>query len=65
MYYAQSNPEKQAIILADRIVSFGMIATGIRSVEVAIAEASLDSRHIVAVRVENRARHLLIASALY
>jgi acyl-coenzyme A synthetase/AMP-(fatty) acid ligase len=65
MYYAQSNPEKQAIILADRIVSFGMIATGIRSVEVAIAEASLDSRHIVAVRIENRTRHLIVASALY
>ena len=65
MYYAQSNPEKQAIILPDRIVSFGMIATGIRSVEVAIAEASLDSRHVVAVRIENRTRHLIVVSALY
>ncbi len=37
MFYARSNPEKQAIILPDRIVSFGMIATGIRSVEVATA----------------------------
>jgi acyl-coenzyme A synthetase/AMP-(fatty) acid ligase len=65
MYYAQSNPEKQAIILPDRIVSFGMIGTGIRSVEVAIAEASLDPRHIVAVRIENRTRHLIVVSALY
>ena len=65
MYYAQSNPEKQAIILPDRIISFGMIATGIRSVEVAIAEASLDSRHVVAVRIENRTRHLIVVSALY
>ena len=65
MYYARSNPEKQAIILPDRIVSFAMIATGIRSVEVAITEASLDSRHIVAVRIENRTRHLIVVSALY
>src|SRR5450631_813170 len=65
MYYAQSNPEKQAIILPDRIISFGMIGTGIRSVEVAIAEASLDSRHTVAVRIENRSRHLIVVSALY
>src|SRR5476651_1007259 len=65
MYYAQSNPEKQAIILPDRIISFGMIATGIRSVEIAITEASLDSRHIVAVRIENRTRHLIVVSALY
>ena len=65
MYYAQSSPEKQAIILPDRIVSFGMIGSGIRSIEVAIAEASLDSRNTVAVRIENRARHLIVVSALY
>lgn len=65
MYYAQSNPEKQAIILPDRIVSFGMIGAGIRSVEAAIAEASLDSRHVVAVRIENRTRHFIVVGALY
>ncbi len=65
MYYAQSNPAKQAIILPNRVVSFGMIGTGIRSVEVAIAEASIDSRHIVAVQIENRTRHLIVVSALY
>ena len=65
MYFARSNPEKQAIILPDRIVSFGMIGAGIRSVEVAITEASLDSRHIVAVRITNQARHLIVVSALY
>ena len=65
MYYARSNPEKQAIILPDRIISFGMISIGIRSVEVAITEASLDSRHTVAVRIENRSRHLIVVSALY
>ena len=54
MYYGQSNPEKQAIILPDGIVTFGMIATGIRSVEVAITEASLGSHHVVAVRIENQ-----------
>jgi acyl-coenzyme A synthetase/AMP-(fatty) acid ligase len=65
MYYAQSNPEKQAVILPDRIVSFGMLGTGIRSAEVAIAELSLNSRHIVAVRIESRTRHLIVVSALY
>jgi len=65
MFYAQSNPEKQAIILPDRIVSFGMIGSGIRSAEAAITEASLDSRHVVAVRIGNQARHLIIVSALY
>lgn len=65
MYYARANPEKQAIILVDRILSFGMIATGIRSVEMAIVEASLDPRHVVAVRIDNQARHLIVVSALY
>ena len=52
MYYAQSNPEKQAIILLDRIISFGMLGAGICWVEMAVAEASLDLRHVVAVRIE-------------
>lgn len=65
MYYARANPEKQAIILVDRILSFGMIASGIRSAGTAVAEASLEPRHIVAVRVENQARHLIVVSALY
>ena len=65
MYYGRSNPEKQAIILADRMVSFGMVAGGIRSVEVAIAGASIDSKQIVAVRIDNQIRHLIVVSALY
>ena len=65
MYYGRSNPEKQAIILADRMVSFGMLASGIRSVEVAVTEALLNSSHMVAVRIDNQIRHLIVVSALY
>jgi hypothetical protein len=46
MYYAQPIPQKQAIILPDRIVSFEMIGRGIRSVETAIAERrNADARY--------------------
>ena len=65
MYYGQSNPEKQAMILVDRLITFGMVANGIRSVETVVTEASLDQRHIVAVCVDNQIRHLIIVSALY
>lgn len=65
MYYARANPEKQAIILVDRILTFGMISVGVRSVETAITEAALDPRHVVAVRIDNQARHLIVVSALY
>ena len=44
MYYGHSNPEKQAIILVDRVVSYRMLASGIRSVETAIIEAGLDKQ---------------------
>jgi acyl-coenzyme A synthetase/AMP-(fatty) acid ligase len=65
MYYGHSNPEKQAVILVDRVVSYRMLASGIGSVETAISEAGLDKRHVVAVRVENQIRHLIVVSALY
>ncbi len=65
MYYGHSNPEKQAIILVDRVVSYRMLASGIRSVETAVIEAGLDRHHIVAIRVDNQTRHLIVVSALY
>jgi acyl-coenzyme A synthetase/AMP-(fatty) acid ligase len=65
MYYGHSNPEKQAIILVDRVVSYRMLASGIRSVETAVIEAGLDRRHIVAIRVDSQTRHLIVVSALY
>jgi acyl-coenzyme A synthetase/AMP-(fatty) acid ligase len=65
MYYGHSNPEKQAIILVDRVVSYRMLASGIRSVETAVVEAGLDKRHIVAIRVDSQTRHLIVVSALY
>ncbi|MGH6682803.1 MAG: AMP-binding protein, partial [Pseudolabrys sp.] len=65
LYYAKANPEKQAIILPDRMISFGMIGNGIRSVETAVTEAGLDSRHVVAVRIDSQSRHLIVVSALY
>jgi acyl-coenzyme A synthetase/AMP-(fatty) acid ligase len=65
MYYGHSNPEKQAIVLVDRVVSYRMLASGIRSVETAVIETGLDKRHIVAIRIDNQTRHLIVVSALY
>jgi acyl-coenzyme A synthetase/AMP-(fatty) acid ligase len=65
MYYGRANPEKQAIILSDRIVSFGMLASAIRSVEKAILQASISKRDVVAILIKNQIRHLLVVSALY
>jgi acyl-coenzyme A synthetase/AMP-(fatty) acid ligase len=65
MYYGRTNPEKQAIILADRVVTFGMLASGIRSVAAEIEASGLNRTHTVAVRVESPSRHIIVVSALY
>src|SRR5712671_3670894 len=65
MFYGRSNPEKQAIILIDRIVTFGMLASGIRATEKAILEVSIGKHDVVAVQINNQIRHLIVISALY
>lgn len=65
MFYGRSTPEKQAIILGDRIVSYAMLASGIRSVSSYAREMGLKRGDKVAVRVESQIRHLIVVSALY
>ena len=65
MYYGRTNPEKQAIILADRVVTFGMLASGIRSVAGEIEASGLGRTQTVAVRIESPSRHIIVVSALY
>ena len=65
MYYGRTNPEKHAIILADRVLTFGMLAGGIRSVAEEIRASGLKRSQVVAVRVESPSRHLIVVSALY
>ncbi len=65
LYYARIQPEKPAVILPDRVVTYGMMGAGIRSVATAISEASLNSGQTVAVRIESESRHLIVVSALY
>ncbi len=65
MYYGRSNPEKQAIILSDRVVTFGMLAAGIRSVAAEIEAAGINRTQTVAVRIESPTRHIIVVSALY
>jgi acyl-coenzyme A synthetase/AMP-(fatty) acid ligase len=65
MYYGRTNPEKQAIILGDRVVTFGMLASGIRSVAAEIEASGLNRTQTVAVRIDSPIRHIIIVSALY
>ena len=63
--YGTSNPEKLAIHLPDRAVTFGMVASGIRSVTSALLSSGIDRGQIIGVRIENQIRHLIVVCALY
>jgi acyl-coenzyme A synthetase/AMP-(fatty) acid ligase len=65
LYFGRAMPEKQAIVLSDRVVSFGMLAMGIRSVETAIKAAGITPAETVGIRIESPTRHVIVASALY
>ncbi len=65
MNHGASNPEKVAIQLPDRAVTFGMVASGIRSVTSAILSSGIERGQTIGVRIENQIRHLIVVSALY
>ena len=64
-YYANATPEKPAVILADRIVTYRMMAAGIRSVESVLRDKGLAAGQIVGVKIDSPARHLIVTCALY
>ena len=63
--YANVIPEKPAIIMADRIVTFRMMAAGIRSVEGVLQDKHLAPGEIVAVKIDSPVRHLIVTCALF
>lgn len=64
-YYARWVPEKPAIILADRAITFDMLAAGIESVTETLGENGLTRGSIVGIRIDSPIRHIIVACALY
>ncbi len=65
LHHALTHPEKPAIVLADRVVTYGMVAQGILRVERRIRALALKPGALVCVTVSNPIRHLIVAAALF
>jgi long-chain acyl-CoA synthetase len=64
LHHALIRPEKAAIILADRVVTYGMMAQGILLVTDRLSALRLAPGALVAVAIESPIRHLIVAAAL-
>jgi acyl-coenzyme A synthetase/AMP-(fatty) acid ligase len=64
-HHALTRPEKPAIILADRIVTYGMMARGIMSVEDRLRALRLPPGGLVALAIEAPIRHMIVSAALF
>lgn len=62
---ARSDPLKPAVMLADRVITYGMILSGLLSIESKLRQHGVSRRDVVAVDVGNPARHLIVILALW
>ena len=65
MSHTRVNPEKPAIVMEDRVVTYGMLRTGIERCARRIAELNVPSDGLIAVVVKNPIRHLTLCLALF
>jgi acyl-coenzyme A synthetase/AMP-(fatty) acid ligase len=65
LHHALTRPEKPAIVLADRVVTYGMVAQGILRVERRILALALKPGALVCVTIDSPIRHMIVAAALF
>lgn len=65
LHHALTRPEKPAIILADRVATYDMMAQGMLRVEDRIRALKLAPHELVCIAVESPIRHMIVAAALF
>jgi acyl-coenzyme A synthetase/AMP-(fatty) acid ligase len=65
LYYADTRPETVAMIMEDRVVTYGMLKIGIERCARRISALRLDRSDTVAVLTKNPIRHLTLSLALF
>ena len=65
LHHARTRPEKPAIVLADRVVTYDMMARGMLRVEERIRALNLAPHELVCIVIENPIRHMVVAAALF
>jgi len=62
--HALAYPARPAVMLADRVITYGMVQSGINSVRHVLSEHRLEPDTCVAILMDNPGRHLIVALAL-
>lgn len=65
LLHARTQPEKPAIILTDRVATYGMLAQGMLRVEQRIRALGLAPGDLVCIVIDNAIRHLIVAAASF
>jgi acyl-coenzyme A synthetase/AMP-(fatty) acid ligase len=65
LYYAEARPQAAAMVMEDRVVTYGMLKLGIERCACRLSELHLDRSDVVAVLVKNPIRHLTLSLASF
>ena len=65
LFHARSRPEKPAIILVDRLATYGMLAQGMLRVKDRLRALAVPPGELVCVTLGSAIRHLIVAAALF
>lgn len=63
--HARLSPQKPAIVLADRVATYDMLAQGVLRIENRLRGLALAPGEIVCVTIDNAIRHMIVAAALF
>src|SRR6185312_14489426 len=65
LHHARARPGKPAVILGDRVATYGMMAQGILSVSARLAALGLPKGALVSIAIDSPIRALIVAAACY
>ena len=65
LHHARARPGKPAVILGDRVATYGMMAQGILSVSARLAALGLPKGALVSIAINSPIRALIVAAACY
>jgi acyl-coenzyme A synthetase/AMP-(fatty) acid ligase len=65
LFNTRAQPETSAILMEDRVVTYGMLGSAIESSAHRIAELDFAKNGLVAICIENPIRHLTVSLALF
>jgi acyl-coenzyme A synthetase/AMP-(fatty) acid ligase len=65
LFYTRSQPETSAMLMEDRVVTYGMLGIGIENCARRIASLDIEKDGLVAVFAQNPIRHLTLCLALF